>query len=344
MQPPHLFLFLSIFLPGMWADTEAEPQVIQHLLTGLFASISSAEVSCMALVGDIPILILDPANWSIHFHWPWVSQAAAEGDGEKMMSQYKIALCNKIRFVHDTVQQKKQHYALVVQFCSGYVVYPNMTSQGFLNVGWGGRDLTAFEIDKQRWEAQQPSQVAELVSKSLSRQKSVRLEYLLTIWICQSSFQTLRRYGRAALDRQELPVTTVFTRTPSLDQLLLVCHVTGFYPRPISVAWLQDGQEVPPGPALNTSTILPNVDLTYQFRSVLAVALCDGYSYVCRVRHHSLGTRSLLIPWENRSTAPTISITIAVLLLVATVSAGAFWWWKHRKGNGATREIRECII
>ncbi|XP_016161310.1 PREDICTED: T-cell surface glycoprotein CD1b-2-like, partial [Ficedula albicollis] len=97
--------------------------------------------------------------------------------------------------------------------------------------------------------------------------------------------------------RQELPVATVFTRTPSLDQLLLVCHVTGFYPRPISVAWLRDGQEVPPGPALNTSTILPNADLTYQLRSVLAVAPRDGHSYVCRVRHHSLGTRSLLIPW-----------------------------------------------
>lgn len=63
----------------------------------------------MALVGDIAILALDPDNWSIHFHWPWVSQAAAEDNGEKIMSQYKIALRNMIRFVHDTVQQTKQH-------------------------------------------------------------------------------------------------------------------------------------------------------------------------------------------------------------------------------------------
>ncbi|KAM7052804.1 antigen-presenting glycoprotein CD1d-like isoform 1-T1 [Acridotheres tristis] len=347
MQPPHLlFLFLPILLPGMWADLEAEPQVIQYLLTGAFANISSAEVSCIALVEDIPILTMDPANWSIHFYWPWASQAAAEGDGEKIMSQYKIALRNIIRFVHDTVQQTKQHYPLVVQIRSGCVVYPNMTSQGFLNVGWGGRDLVAFEIDKQCWEARQPSQVAELVSKTLNRQKSVLvlLEYLLTIWVCQSNFQTLKTYGKEVLERQELPVATVFARTPSRDQLLLVCHVTGFYPRPISVAWLRDGQEVPPGPALNTSAILPNADLTYQLRSVLAVAPRDGHSYVCRVRHRSLGTRSLLIPWENRSTAPTIIIAIAVLLLVTTASAGGFWWWKHRKGNEATWETQECII
>lgn len=92
-------------------------------------------------------------------------------------------------------------------------------------------------------------------------------------------------------------MATVFARAPSLDQLLLVCHVTGFYPRPISVAWLRDGREVPPGPVLNTSTVLPNADLTYQLRSVLAVAPRDGHGYVCRVRHRSLGTRALLIPW-----------------------------------------------
>ncbi|NWW35488.1 CD1D protein, partial [Panurus biarmicus] len=272
--------------------------VIQYLLTSFFANISSAEMSCVALVGDIPILTLDPGNWSIHFYWPWVSQAAAEGDGEKVMSQYKIVLRNIIRFVHDIVQQTKQHYPLVVQFHAGCVRYPN-TSQGFLNVGWGGRDFVAFEVDKQRWEARQLSQVADLVSKNLNKQKSVRvlLEYLLSIWVCQSNFLSVERYGRATLERQELPVATVFARTPSQDQLLLVCHVTGFYPRPISVAWLRDGQEVPPGPALNTSTILPNADLTYQLRSVLAVAPRDGHSYACRVRHRSLGTRSLLIPW-----------------------------------------------
>ncbi|NXT72328.1 CD1A protein, partial [Chaetops frenatus] len=273
--------------------------VIQILLTSLFANISSAEVSCVALVGDIPILTLDPASWSIHFRWPWVSQAAAEGDGEKLLSQYKIVLRNMIRFVHDTVQQTKQHYPLVVQFHVGCVLYPNTTRWGFLNVGWGGRDFIAFEVDKQRWETRQPSQVAELVSKNLNRRKSVTvlLEYLLSVWICQSNFLSLKKYGREILERQELPVATVFARTPSPEQLLLVCHVTGFYPRPISVAWLRDGQEVPPGPALNTSTILPNADLTYQLRSVLAVAPRDGHSYVCRVRHQSLGTRSLLIPW-----------------------------------------------
>uniref|UniRef100_A0A8C0FSS6 Ig-like domain-containing protein n=1 Tax=Bubo bubo TaxID=30461 RepID=A0A8C0FSS6_BUBBB len=309
----------------------AEPQVLQFLQTGFFTNSSSAEVFVVALLGDVPIFTLDPDNWSTHFHWPWALQATAEGDMEKIKGQVKPFLRNMVRYVHTTVWQAQQDYPLVIQIRAGCVLHPNRTSLGFMDVGEGGRDLITFEVERQRWEPQQPSPLAELASQSLTSMKAVTglLVHLLSI-SCQTYILTLCRYGRADLERQELPVATVFARTPRPDQLLLICRVTGFYPRPISVAWLQDGQEVPPGPALNTSAILPNADLTYQVRITLAVAPHDGHSYACRVRHRSLGTRSLLIPWENRSTAPTIGITIAVLLLVATASAAWVWRWKNR--------------
>ncbi|XP_071406140.1 antigen-presenting glycoprotein CD1d-like [Pithys albifrons albifrons] len=330
MQPPHflLFLFLPLLLHVMWADPE-EPEVYQYFLTSFFANISFAEMSVVASLRDVPLFAMDPADWTIHFHWPWARQATAEGDAEKLMSSYKIALRNTIRYVHDVAHRTKQTYPLVVQLHMGCVMYPNTTTWGFLDIGAGGTDLVAFDVDKQLWETQQSSQLAEHVSKDLNKEKSVRLflEHLLSI-VCQNHILILNRYGKATLERQEVPVATVFARTPSPHQLLLVCHVTAFYPWPISVAWLRDGQEVPPGPALNTSTVLPNADLTYQLRSILAVAPRDGHSYACRVRHRSLGTRSLLIPWESHSTAPTISITIAELLLVFTASAQGVWWWK----------------
>nr|XP_021152132.1 HLA class II histocompatibility antigen, DRB1-7 beta chain-like isoform X3 [Columba livia] len=282
MLPPHLllFLFLHLLLPGMWADPEAEPQVFQLLHTGLFANVSSAEVSGVALLEDVPLCALDPANWSLHFHWPWARQAAAEGDMEKLLPHYKHFLRSMVRYVQEIAQQAKLD-------CPSTAASPSRGS----------------------WSTSCPSPAQ-----------------------AKSSYCT------------ELPVATVFARTPSPAQLLLVCRVTGFYPRSISVAWLRDGQEVPPGPDTNTSAILPNADLTYQLRSVLAVAPHDGHSYACRVRHRSLGTRSLLIPWENRSTAPTISIAIAVLLLVAAFSAGGFWWWKRRKGDQGHTGEQEFII
>ncbi|NXW59684.1 CD1D protein, partial [Eurystomus gularis] len=274
------------------------PQVFQLLQTGLFANISSSEVFSVAFLGDVPLFALDSVNWSLHFHWPWVQKASAEGDMEQIKSQYKIFLRNMIRYVHEMVYKAQIDYPFVAQFRAGCVLHPNRTSWGFMYVGKDGRDLTAFKVERQRWESQQPSQVAEMFTKSLNTERSVTalLVHLLSI-TCPSQIPILCRYGESDLERQELPVATVFTRTPSPDQLLLVCRVTGFYPQPISVAWLRDGQEVPPGPALSTTTILPNADLTYQLRSILAVAPGDRHSYACRVRHRSLGTRSLLIPW-----------------------------------------------
>ncbi|NWW51162.1 CD1A protein, partial [Pedionomus torquatus] len=272
--------------------------VFQMLQTILFTNVSSAEVSGVVLLGDVPIYALDPADWSIHFHWPWSRQASSEGDGEKIKSNLKICLRNMVRYVHEVAQQEQVDYPLVVQIRGGCMLYPNRTCWGFMDVGEGGTDLIAFDIERHRWEPQRTSTLAKLVSKSLNSKRAITalLEHLLSN-SCQSHILSLWSYGRADLERKELPVATVFTRTPRPDQLLLVCHVTGFYPRPISVAWLQDGQEVPLGSALNTSAILPNADLTYQLRSILAVAPHDGHSYACRVRHRSLGTGTLLIPW-----------------------------------------------
>ncbi|NWX18806.1 CD1A protein, partial [Aegotheles bennettii] len=309
----------------------AEPQVFQLLVTSLSTNINSAEVSGVALLGDMPVFALDPANWTIQFHWPWARQATAEGDTGKIMSQSKTFLRNLVRYVHEVAQQAQVNYPFIVQIRGGCMLHPNRTSWGFMNIGENGRDLIDYEVERQRWEPRQLSLLAQVVNESLTRQKSVTgvLEHLLSI-SCQSYVLTLCRYGRTDLERQEQPVATVFARTPSPAQLLLVCRVTGFYPRPISVAWLRDGQEVPPGPALNTSAILPNADLTYQLRSTLAVAPGDGHSYACRVHHRSLGTHGLLIPWENTSAGPTATITIVALLLVAAASAGGVWWWRHR--------------
>ncbi|NXK87639.1 CD1A protein, partial [Formicarius rufipectus] len=175
----------------------------------------------------------------------------------------------------------------------------NGTSGYFVFVGYNGQDFLSLDKSNSSWSLSPDTDLPRHV-QALIVNNSVFIETLEILFndTCVDDMKMLLRAGgRAELERQEVPVATVYARTPSPQQLLLVCHVTAFYPRPISVAWLRDGHEVPPGLALSTSTILPNADLTYQLRSVLAVAPRDGHSYACRVRHRSLGTRSLLVPW-----------------------------------------------
>ncbi|XP_053932893.1 T-cell surface glycoprotein CD1b-3 isoform X2 [Cuculus canorus] len=308
MQPQHFLLFLSLpfLLPGSGqtqrtfpspSSLPAELQVYRLLQTSLFND-SSAEVFAVALLGDVAIYVMDPADWSIHYRWPWARQAASEGDVVKIKSHWKLFMRNMIQYVRELAHKMQVDYPLVIQIHAGCVLHPNGTSWGFIDVGEGGEDLIAFKMEKKQWEPQQQSLFADLVNESLNSKKAITglLEHILSI-SCPSHVLSLCSYGKATLERQVPPVATVFARTPSPAQLLLVCRVTGFYPQPISVTWLRDGQEVPPGPELNTSAILPNADLTYQLRSILVVAPQDGHSYACRVRHRSLGSRSLLIPW-----------------------------------------------
>ncbi|XP_065419925.1 uncharacterized protein LOC135974829 [Chrysemys picta bellii] len=133
----------------------------------------------------------------------------------------------------------------------------------------------------------------------------------------------------------ERPVAVVFARAPppagTPAPVLLVCRVTGFYPRSVRVAWLQDGEEVGPGGRLNSSGILPNADLTYQLRSSLAVGPGAGHSYACRVQHSSLGGRSLLIPWEqSRPWGPGLAVGIT-LGVVAVAAVAVVLWWSRRR-------------
>ncbi|NXC47998.1 CD1B2 protein, partial [Penelope pileata] len=341
---------LFLLLHKTWAEPEtpchlpAETQLLQLFHTLLLDNTTSVELAGVGLLGDMPILVLDPSTWNLHICRPWIQQAIAEGDGKKILPFTMVGIRNTIRFMHEMSKEAGLDYPLVFQINGGCELYPNGTSWCFANIGEGGRDLVTYELGKERWVPRQPTPLAELVSRSLTDLRAVSgfLEHVFSFSL-PSYFPILHKHGRADLERQEPPVATVFTRTAGPAQLQLICRVTGFYPRPVTVTWLRDGREVPPSPALSTGAVLPNADLTYQLRSVLLVAPQDGHSYACRVEHCSLGDRSLLIPWENPSVAPTVGIAIAVLLLAAAI-AGGVWRWKCRKHAGSRQDPQGFLI
>ncbi|NXC29260.1 CD1B1 protein, partial [Campylorhamphus procurvoides] len=256
------------------------------------------------------------------FYQPWVRQALPRGDWDTIETMLRIYLQQFSHLVNEGAMQRDVPYPFVVQCMAGCQLYPNRTSRSFAYVAYNGQEFLSFDTDNATWTLSQNTSLSRYVQAVLQNYTAFsELVEIIFNDTCVDDMEVfLRAGGRAALERQEVPVATVFARTPSPHQLLLVCHVTTFYPRPISVAWLRDGHEVPPGPALNTSPILPNADLTYQLRSVLAVAPRDGHSYACRVRHRSLGTRSLLVPWGN---SHVLLLTGLVAALLAATAAAA---------------------
>ncbi|XP_059679393.1 T-cell surface glycoprotein CD1b-3-like [Gavia stellata] len=333
MQPPRLLLllFLLLLLPGTWADPEGSCK-LYLFQTFTFHNTNFVDISAWATLEDIVFAALQKYTWKILYFHPWVYPALPAAEWENLENLFRVYVHNFILSLSADARQYQTPYPFVAQCMAGCELYPNRTSRAFVYVGYNGQDFLTFDVDNATWLFCQDTSLSRYVQAVLQNYTAFsELVDVLFNDTCVDDMEVLLRYGKTALERQEPPVATVFARTPRPDQLLLVCHVTGFYPRPISVAWLRDGQEVPPGPELNTSAILPNADLTYQLRSVLAVAPHDGHSYACRVRHRSLGTRSLLIPWGNSEVVLIAGLGAGLLTAVAVAAITMLWVWRRRK-------------
>ncbi|CAM5148871.1 unnamed protein product [Eretmochelys imbricata] len=337
-----------LLLPWAWGALAASPPVppgsltLRLLKTTVFHNASSSNMEGMALLGDLETHFMDCSTCRIRFLQPWAHQGLTPRQWQDLETMLHRYLSNFILLINKIVKDEGEHYPFVIQVSIGCELHLNGTSRQFCDAAVNGEDFISFNMDSGTWVAQHEGKLALKKLDFLNQDKSTSatVQFLLRT-TCVSELQSFGQYGKESLARQERPVAVVFARAPppagTPAPLLLVCRVTGFYPRPIRVAWLQDGEEVGPGWRLNSSGILPNADLTYQLRSSLAVGPGDGHSYACRVEHSSLGGQSLLIPWgHSRPWGPGLVVGITLGALAVTAMAVVLWW-KIRRGH---RDVR----
>ncbi|CAO2612691.1 Antigen-presenting glycoprotein CD1d2 [Lemmus lemmus] len=84
--------------------------------------------------------------------------------------------------------------------------------------------------------------------------------------------------------------------SPTHGHVQLVCHVSGFYPKPLWVMWMQGEQE-----QNNTqrSDYLPNADETWYLQATLDVEAGKEAGLACCVKHSSLGGQDIICYWEQ---------------------------------------------
>ncbi|XP_045703584.1 T-cell surface glycoprotein CD1a-like isoform X2 [Phyllostomus hastatus] len=135
--------------------------------------------------------------------------------------------------------------------------------------------------------------------------------------------------GKADLQRQVKPEAWLSTRpNPDPDHLLLVCHVSGFYPKPISVKWMR-GEQAQQGSQL--SDILPNADGTWYLQIFLDVEATETSGLSCRVTHSSLEGQDIIL-YLDRPNSKDLIILAVMLPLLLLLTGLAFWLkkcWTH---------------
>ncbi|XP_044838255.1 antigen-presenting glycoprotein CD1d-like [Mauremys mutica] len=330
-----------LLLPWAWGALASSPPVtpvsvtLRVLHIDVFHNASSTDMAGMALLGDLETHSLACSTCEIRFLQSWARQGLTPKEWQDLELLIHYYLFDFNRTVTRIAQQQGIGYPILTQGSLGCELHPNGTSRGFYDVGLNGDDFISLDVDGGTWVARSQDKLALYVRDLLIQNKgaTITLQFLLRT-TCVNEIKSFVQYGKESLERQERPVAVVFARAPPPAgppaPVLLVCRVTGFYPRPVRVAWLQDGEEVVPGWWLNSSGILPNADLTYQLRSSLGVEPGAGHSYACRVQHSSLGGQSLLIPWEqSRPWGP--GLAVGITLGVLAVAAVAVVLWRRRR-------------
>uniref|UniRef100_A0A673TVI4 Ig-like domain-containing protein n=1 Tax=Suricata suricatta TaxID=37032 RepID=A0A673TVI4_SURSU len=183
----------------------------------------------------------------------------------------------------------------LVQVVKGCVLHVGEASKGFLRIAYQGSDLVSFQ-NTSWWPSPKGGNRAQEVCKLLNQYYvvNVRIEAHVNE-VCPRFLLGLLDAGKADLQRQVRPEAWLSGGpSPGPGHLLLVCHVSGFYPKPVWVMWMRGEQEQPDS---QRGDVLPHADGTWYHQVSLDVEAREAAGLSCRVRHSSLGGQDMVLYW-----------------------------------------------
>ncbi|XP_047460644.1 BOLA class I histocompatibility antigen, alpha chain BL3-7-like [Mugil cephalus] len=315
---------------------------LKYYITGSSGVPNLPEFMIVAEVDDIQVTYCDGSNKIYEPRQDWVKKLY--DDNPQLWTQgtqdcFEILPPFFKILMNDLIQVFNRSEGVhILQFMSG-CEWDETTGEvtGFVQFGYGGRDLIEMDLKTLTWTALRPE--ADIIkqkwdAESLSIKEAVGL---FPEWL-----KLDLKYGNSSLLRTDVPSVSLLQKTPSSP---VSCHATGFYPDRAMMFWRKDGEEIHEG--VEHGEILPNHDGSFQMNvdlNISSVSPEDWRRHDC-VFHLSgveddiitkLDETQIRTNWVEKPddmTSTTIIIIISAVVVVVFAAAAGFMVNRKKQGE-----------
>ncbi|XP_062046151.1 T-cell surface glycoprotein CD1e, membrane-associated-like [Lepus europaeus] len=306
-----------------------EPLTFRVIQISSFANQSWARNQGSGWLGDIQTHGLDSVSGTILFLKPWSHGNFSKEELSDIQALLQFYLHGFIRVVQAFASQFQFEYPFVIQISAGCAVHAGAGSESFLYGAYQGSDFLRFQGGS--WQPSPGAGTrAQMVCRLLNEYRGIRemAQILLNDTLPRFTGGLLAK-GKSELERQVKPEAWLSSGpSPGPGRLLLVCRVSGFYPKPVWVMWMRGDKQQS---RTRRGDVLPNADGTWYLRVTLDVAAGAAAGLSCRVKHSSLRGHDIIVPWGGHSILLwLICLTVIVTLFMLAVAES---WFPKQSSN-----------
>ncbi|NP_001166324.1 T-cell surface glycoprotein CD1c1 precursor [Cavia porcellus] len=312
------FLFLDVVLGGSITENVVQENISFYVMQiSSYANKSWVQNHGSGWLDELQTHGWDSESDKIIFLHTWSRGNFSNEELEDLQLLFHAYFSGLALRIQHQPSQLEVKYPFEVQARAGCELHSGEHTKGFIHAAVNGLNFLSYQ-NKSLVPSPEGGTRAQKFCDLFNTYEGIReTVYYLIRDTCPRFLLGLLDAGKMDLQRQVRPEVWL-SSSPNLEpgRLLLACHVSGFYPKPIWVMWMRGAQE-----QLETKQgdILPHADGTWYLRVTLDVAAREAAGLSCRVRHSSLRDQDIILYWGHGLSVILITFAVIVPLVLLIV-------------------------
>ncbi|XP_072671190.1 T-cell surface glycoprotein CD1c-like [Canis lupus baileyi] len=325
MLPLERVLLAALLLQGDNAQAIQEHLVFTIIQISSFVNQSWVQHRGSGWLGDMQTHGWDTDSGTIIFLHTWSKGNFSDEELLDLEMLFRVYLIGLTREAQEYVSQLHFTYPFEIQVVGGCELRSSDFSKGFLRSAYEGSDFVTFQ-NMSLVPSPGADSKAQSVCYLINQYEGIKeIVYRLITNTCPRFVLGLFDAAKVDYKRQVRPEAWLSTGpAPGPGRLRLVCHVSGFHPKPVQVTWMRGEQEQQ---GTQRGDILPHADGTWYLRVTLDVAAREAAGLSCRVKHSSLGGQDIVLYWGHH--VPMYLILLAVTVPLVLLIVLGLWFRKR---------------